>query len=88
MINICMKIICIFENTINYIINSHNKFILFILLIILYGLINYIFSHIEKDLITNTESIIITIPHTYVYKNIIIIILIFLSNFLYNLIFK
>ena len=88
MINIINKIFNIIKNVINCFIKSNYIFPLFILLIILYTILNYIFEIIEKEFTSSNngiESIVITIPNTYIFKNTIIIMLIILSNFIYNI---
>ncbi len=91
MYNIIINLLNIIKNIIKCFVNSYHFFPLCILLIIIYMILNHIFAIIENEFISNSngiESIIITIPNTYIFRNIIIITLILTSNFIYNIIFK
>ena len=91
MINIFYKLIDIIKNTINCFMNSNSIFPLFIILIIFYIILNYIFEIIEKEFLfhsNNVETITITIPNTFIFKNVIIFMLILLSNLFYKYFIK
>jgi|UniRef100_A0A6C0EH43 hypothetical protein len=85
--NLFYYIFCSITNFIKIISKSYYIFPLFISLLLIYLLINYILSILEKEFENHNSSneiITINISHNNLFQNCSIIILILFSNYLYK----